>query len=138
MQSLSDCMKNPVARWCTVATMFRFMAMFSCDYFVPAFFLGQYPNYKAQFSVLYAAICCICGFTSSVWGGILSDKFKTKSHRAFSYVAIGGALVSWPFQVMSCLTLNNFWISITGVVGKYLFGENFWGPNIAMISNSCP
>ena len=39
---------------------------------------------------------------------------------------------------MSCLTLNNFWVSITGVGGKYLFGENFWGPNIAMISNSCP
>lgn len=25
-----------------------------------------------------------------------------------------------------------------GTAGKYFFGENFWGPNIAMISGSCP
>lgn len=118
--------------------MFRFVAMFACDYYVPAFFLGQYPKYRAQFSILYAAMCAVCGLSSSIQGGVLSDKYKTKSHRAYSYIAIGGALLSWPFQVMSCLTLNNFWISITGVGGKYLFGENFWGPNIAMISNSCP
>lgn len=66
LTSLSDCIKNPVTRWCTIATMFRFVGMFACDYYVPAFFLGQYPKYKAQFSTFYAAIVVFCGLTSSL------------------------------------------------------------------------
>ena len=41
--ALKDCAKNPVTRWTTIATMFRFVAMFACDYYIPAYFLSVYP-----------------------------------------------------------------------------------------------
>ena len=136
--ALKDCVKNPVTRWATIATMFRFVSMFACDYYIPAYFLGTYPQYRAQFSYVFAGIVAFCGLSSSILGGVLSDKFKTKSHKAYSWISIGGAAIAWPFQLLACLCTNNFWLAMCGTAGKYLFGENFWGPNIAMISNSCP
>jgi MFS family permease len=41
--ALSDIMTNPVTRFATIGTMFRFFSMFACDYFMPAFFLKNYP-----------------------------------------------------------------------------------------------
>jgi sugar phosphate permease len=45
--SLSDVIKNPVTRLCTFAACFRFVNMFSCDYFLPGFMLMNYPAYRA-------------------------------------------------------------------------------------------
>jgi len=112
--------------------------MFACDYYIPAYFLGTYPQYRAQFSYVFAGIVACCGLISSIQGGVLSDKFKTKSHKAYSNIAIAGAAIAWPFQLVACLCTNNFWLAMGGTAGKYFFGENFWGPNIALISNSCP
>lgn len=44
--SLSDLIKNPVAKYATLGASFRFVNMLSCDYFYPAFMLMAYPGYK--------------------------------------------------------------------------------------------
>jgi nitrate/nitrite transporter NarK len=113
--------------------MFRFFGMFSCDYYIPAFFLTNYPSFSNQFSICAALITVFCGMLSSLSGGILSDKLGKKNHLAYSRIAQIGALLAWPFFTMSVLTTNNFWISILGTVGKYILGENWWSPNLTMI-----
>jgi hypothetical protein len=52
--SLKDLWKNPVARYSTMGSSFRFVASLACDYFLPAYFLMNFPNYTKQFSVGYA------------------------------------------------------------------------------------
>jgi hypothetical protein len=36
---IKELWKNPVTRYSALAASFRFVAMFACDYFLPAFFL---------------------------------------------------------------------------------------------------
>ena len=43
--SLVEILQNPVSRYCTFAGMFRIFGMFACDYYIPAFFLSNYPSY---------------------------------------------------------------------------------------------
>jgi len=44
--SLGDLWKNKVTRYSAIAASFRFVAMFACDYFLPAFFLMNYPDHR--------------------------------------------------------------------------------------------
>jgi len=37
--ALTDCLMNPVSRYCTLACAFRFLTIFTCDYYLPAYFL---------------------------------------------------------------------------------------------------
>ena len=131
-------MQNPVTRYCTFAGMFRLFAMFSCDYYIPAFFLSNYPGFSTQFSICAAAITLCGGMFSSMVGGFLSDKYGKKNNLAYSRIAQIGALIAWPFFTMSVLTTNNFWISVLGTLGKYVFGENWWSPNMTMIQKTVP
>ena len=51
--SFKNMWQNPVTRYCSLAGGFRTMITFSCDYFLPLFFILSYPQFKTQFSVLY-------------------------------------------------------------------------------------
>lgn len=78
--SFIDLVKNPVTRWCSLAGAGRYIAMFSCDYFLPLFFILSFPENKAQFSILYACIQMFMGFTSSIVGGIVCNKLGSKRY----------------------------------------------------------
>ncbi len=40
-------MKNPVTRYATLGSCFRYMSVFAQDYYLPAFFLMNYPQFRA-------------------------------------------------------------------------------------------
>ena len=44
--SFKNMWQNPVTRYCSLAGGFRTMITFSCDYFLPLFFVLSYPDYK--------------------------------------------------------------------------------------------
>jgi hypothetical protein len=137
-QSLTDLIKNPVTRYCTLGTSFRKLGIFACDYYLPAFFMLSYPGYKAQFGVLFACCIVIGGLISSISGGILSDKYGRDDPKAYSKIACIGGLLAWPAFVTSVLVTNNFWVSIGCTFLKYILGENFWSPAATMIKKSVP
>jgi nitrate/nitrite transporter NarK len=64
-----------VSKWATLGACFRYIGIFACDYYVPMFFLRNYVSHRAEFASLYALIVVFCGFTSSVAGGLICDKF---------------------------------------------------------------
>lgn len=76
--SLIDCMKHPVARWVSIGQMLRYSVPY---YFLPAYFLGQFPQYASQFGYYNGVINIVGGMTSSLLGGILSD-FLTRKGRS--------------------------------------------------------
>ena len=44
VNSLKAVMQNPVAKWTTLAGMFRYWETFSVIYFIPSFFMRVYPD----------------------------------------------------------------------------------------------
>ena len=49
-----------------------------------------------------------------------------------------GSALALPGFALSMLITNNFYLSMFGYGLKYLFGENFWSPNITMIQKTTP
>lgn len=49
-----------------------------------------------------------------------------------------GSVLGLPFFLASTLITNNFWLSIAATGIRYFVAENFWSPNVTMISKSCP
>lgn len=136
--ALSDIMTNPVTRFATIGTMFRFFSMFACDYFMPAFFLKNYPMFNNEFGLAIAVIVLFGGMTSSLLGGIMADKYSEKHPRAYANICTLGSLLAWPFMIASVLITQNFWLSIGLTAARYFIGENFWSPSITMIQKSSP
>jgi hypothetical protein len=84
-----------------------------------------------------ASILFFGGLTSSLGGGILSDKFREKSPDASSKICMYGSLIGLPFFLISVLT-KNFWISISATAIRYLISETYWSPNITLLLQTVP
>ena len=91
--------QNPVTRYCSLAGGFRTMITFSCDYFLPLFFVLSYPEFKTQFSVLYGTTQMLGGFASSVMGGLLAKKFGPTNYWK---ICIASALLPLPW-ILACV-----------------------------------
>ena len=78
----------------------------------------------------------VCGFVSSLGGGMIADKFGKGRPMCKAWVCIAGSLIALPFFVGSVLITNNFWLSIACTAGRFLFGEPFRSPSVTMIQNS--
>ena len=126
-------MRNPVTRFATFGTMFRFWGIFACDYYLPAYFLGTFPAYNNMFGLSMMFIAVLCGMTSVTSGGVLADKLVKKYPDVYPNLCMYGSLFAWPFFTLSVLMTNNFWFSIGLTALKYLIGENFWSPNITLV-----
>jgi nitrate/nitrite transporter NarK len=112
---------------------FRFVAIFACDYFLPAFFLMNYPLHRKQFSVLFGLIVASGGVVSSILGGVLADKYGPSNPKAYSRICIWGSLLAAPTVIASVLIKNNFYLAMGLFYLDILIGECFWSPNITMI-----
>ena len=73
------------------------------------------------------------GFTSSIFGGALGDKYGANSPGAYSKIAIFATLLSLPTMCASTLILNNFPLAMIMTNLCFLFGEASWGNIITMI-----
>ena len=133
--SFSDLFANPVTKWCALSGAFRTMIVFACDYFLPLFFILAYPANKVQFSLLYGTMQIGFGFTSSLMGGMLAKRLGPKY---YSKICQASALAPLPFLWLTLLQTNSFTLSIFGAGMKYLLGEWFWAPNVAMMQQSVP
>ena len=130
--------KNPVAFWCTCASSFRYIGGFAADYYVPAFFLANYPGSQSSFGFHSITTIAIGGFLSSLLGGIFSDKLGHKNPKNYSRICIFGSVIAWPFMTACTLVTNNFNICLACLAMRKLIGDNFWAANLAMMRESTP
>jgi len=134
--ALTDLATHPVGRWAAAGASLRYFGIFACDYFLPMYFLRNFPAFRAEFAVFYSLIVLFGGFTSALVGGLICDKFGKGKPMTKAWVAIIGNLLAWPMFTAAVLCTGNFWFSLTMVVSKYLFGEPWKSPAITMIQNT--
>jgi len=128
---------NPTCRWTVIAGSFRFFGGYAIGFFMPAYFGGMYPLRKKWYAGLNAAIVSLCGFTSSLCGGIVSDKYeKQGNYMTKAYVCIFAGLLGLPTIALCTLINSSFWFSIAMLGLEYLFAECWFGPAITMVLNT--
>ena len=134
--SLKDILSHPVSKWTCLGASLRYFGIFACDYYVPMFFLRNYVNFRAEYAMFYSLIVLLGGFTSSILGGIICDKFGKGRPMTKSWVCIIGSMIAMPMFAAGVLCTNNFWFSISMMAFKYLFGEPWKSPAITMMQNT--
>lgn len=133
VSALTDIMSTPISRWTTIGASFRYFGQFAIDYYLPLFYLSNYSSKKAEFALAYSLINMVCGFASSLSGGIISDKFGKGRPMMKAWVCIAGNLIAMPLFVAAVLTTNNFWMSMGLTSLAFLFGEPWRSPSVTMI-----
>jgi MFS family permease len=131
--SIVDIMKHPVARWNCAAAMFRFFGIYACDFYYPFFFLRTYPEYAEEFALTFGLIVLICGFSSSVAGGLMADNLFKENKMTKAWICFIGNIIAMPLFLVSVLTTTNFHLSLTMAALKYITGEVWKSPNLTMM-----
>ena len=136
--SFKDILKNPVNRLALIATFFRNFAGSINTYYLPVFFLRNYPAYKTAFSTMNALSLSIFGMISGIVAGVVSDRFETKNknYMTKAYIIILGCALGFPLMALTTLQTSNFWLSMFGSMLITLFIANFSGQAITMMQNS--
>lgn len=134
--ALTDLIKHPVAKWAGLGASLRYFGIFACDYYLPMFFLRNYPAYRPEFAIFYSLIVLFCGFSSALGGGIICDKFGAGKPMTKANVCIIGNMIAMPMFALGTLCTGNFWFSLFMIAGKYLFGEPWKSPAVTMMQNT--
>ena len=100
---------------------------------MPLFFILAYPEYKVQFSLIYAGIQMFLGFASSMVGGVLAGKFGARN---YARICQASSLLAIPLLLISVLQTGSFWLSIGCTAMRYIVAEWFWSPNVTMMQQS--
>lgn len=104
---------------------------------MPSYFGNVYKEDKKLYSVLNAFIVSLCGFVSSLGGGLISDKLeKQGNYYAKAQVCIAAAALGLPCIALCCLFTNSFYFSISMLGLEYLVAECWFGPAITMVLNT--
>lgn len=128
---------NPTPRYITIAASCRFFAGYAIGFYMPSYFLQNFPDDKNLYSALNAVVVSLCGFTSALVGGLISDYYEQKGiFMTKAYVCIGGSLLGVPTILLCCLSNKNFPLALTGLALEYLVAESWIGPAITMVLNT--
>ena len=95
----------------------------------------MFPAFKSQYAVLNAACLILCGFASSVIGGIICDRYEKKTYMAKSMVVIAGNIISVPLFAAICFS-GNFYFAILALALAILFSGSYLAPAITMMQSS--
>lgn len=85
--------------------------------------------------MINAAALVLCGFSSSLIGGIISDKFEKKSYMTKSNLIMTGHFLAVPLTAIACFT-SNFWLAIACFAMKIFVSGSYYAPAITMMQNS--
>ena len=72
------------------------------------------------------------GLSSSIVGGIISDKFEKKSYMAKTALILFGNLFSIPLVILAMCT-NSFYLAISLMSAKILITGTYLSPSLTMM-----
>lgn len=134
MSAVNEIFSNPTCRYCVFAGSFRYFGGFAIAFYMPTYFGAVYSEYSGQYSIINALIVSICGFTSSLSGGILCDYFEKRGYlMTKGILCVFAGLLGTPFIVICTLYQDNFWLSISCLGMSYLVAECWISPTITMV-----
>jgi hypothetical protein len=82
---------------------------------------------------IFPLLVLTCGFSSSIAGGMICDRFGKNNPMTKSLVCVIGQLIALPMMTTALLLKNNFYLSISLIGARYFIGEVWKSPNITMI-----
>ena len=106
--------------------------------YLPVFFGKNFASYKAEYALLNAIGVSICGMVASISGGLIADKYESKSYMTKALICIAGCALSFPLVALGTLSVNNFYLSVLCYCLKVLVSGTYSGPAITMIQNTSP
>ena len=128
---------NPVNRLVLLGAFLRNCAGSVNTYYVPVFFLRNYPAQKAIFSTCNAFSLSILGMVSGILAGVISDKLeKKRNYMVKGWICFSGCAVALPLMALATLQTSNFWLSMISHVLLTFCIANFGGLAITMMQLS--
>ena len=135
--AMKELFSNPTCKWCAAGGFMRFFGGYSIGFFLPKYFNLIYPDYIKPYSYGNAAVVSLCGFASSILGGIVSDKYEKEGYLLTKmYICLGSAVTGSITFALCTLIQSNFWFSLIMLALEYFCAENWIAPVIAMILNT--
>ena len=132
MRELTD---NPVCANIFAAGFIRTIGSTIVTAYAPVFFQRVFPAFKAKYAFLNAMALICCGVSSSVIGGIISDKLEKKSYMAKANIIMGGNILAIPLVAAAVLS-QNFYFALTAFALKIFVSGSYHAPAITMMQNT--
>ena len=105
LSAASELFIVPTCRYATIAGSFRFFGGYAIGFYMPSYFNNVYSDDKTKYSLLNSVVVSICGFTSSITGGIVCDYFEKKGfYMTKAWVCIFAGAAGIP-MMMGCTLL---------------------------------
>ena len=95
---------NPVCKNIFAAGFIRTIGSTIVTAYTPVFFLKNFPAFKSNYAFLNAIALICCGISSSLLGGIISDKFEKKSYMTKANIIMIGNVLSIPLVAVAVWT----------------------------------
>lgn len=142
LNSAASVLSTPRVRWLFLASLFRFCSGLSIGVWGAPYFKLAFPDDASSYAVINALIVGICGATSGILGGVLSDevgkRFNTAGYDANTgrlVVPIVGSLLAIPAWYL-CVNAGSFDLAMLYLALEYLVAECWFGPIIAVLQSS--
>lgn len=127
--------KNPICANIFAAGFVRSLGSTIVTAYTPVFFGRTFPAFKSTYALLNAIALTTCGFSSSLLGGIISDRYESKSYMTKSYLVMVGNVLSIPLVAFACFT-SNFYLAMLAFTLKIFISGSYYAPAITMMQNS--
>ena len=76
-----------------------------------------------------------CGISSSILGGIISDKYEKKSYMTKANIIMAGNVLSIPLVAIAVFS-SNFYLALSAFALKIFVSGSYQAPAITMMQNS--
>jgi MFS family permease len=137
-ENISVVFKLPTAKNVLIASSLRNFGGMIIAAYLPVFFGKNFPTFKAEYALLNAILVSMCGLIASLSGGIIADKFESKSYMTKAMICAVGCLLSFPLVAIGTLQTSNFYLALICYGLKVLVSGTYSGPAITMIQNTSP
>lgn len=128
--------KNPICADIFAAGFVRSLGSTIVTAYTPVFFGRTFPAFKSTYALLNAIALTTCGFSSSLLGGMISDKYESRgNYMTKSYLVIAGNVLSIPLVAFACFT-SNFYLAMLAFTIKIFLSGSYYAPAITMMQNA--
>jgi MFS family permease len=132
LAQIKEMTDNPVCKNIFAAGFIRTFGSSIVTAYAPVFFQRVFPAFKSKYALLNAIALISCGISSSLLGGIISDKYEKKSYMTKARIIMLGNALSIPLVAFACFT-QSFYLAMIAFALKIFVSGSYYAPAITMM-----